>query len=257
MYSFRCGPRAAMAAAFLSMVCTAAAPPGWFLAGNRPQDYKTGVDAQASYAGQPSAYLKSTKPQIDGFGTLMQQFNADDYLGKRIRFSAFVKTDAVAGWCALWTRVDKGTQSVAFDNMQDRAIKGTTAWQTYEIVLDVAPDATGIAFGILIDGTGTAWMSGAKLDVVGTNVPTTGPSMAAQQGPQNLALEATAAGKPRAWFLAGSKPRSYSVAVESGSGAYLKSTDLEIDGFGTLMQGLSGERLRRQTDPFQRLGEDR
>jgi len=44
--------------------------------------------------------------------------------------------------------VDKGKETgVAFDNMQDRAIKGTTDWRRYEVVLDVPEDATGIAPG--------------------------------------------------------------------------------------------------------------
>ena len=36
-------------------------------------------------------------------------------------------------WAGLWMRVDKGKDMVAFDNMQDRPIKGTTDWQRYYI----------------------------------------------------------------------------------------------------------------------------
>jgi len=42
-----------------------------------------------------------------GFGTLMQDFRADHYQGKRVRFSAFVKTEAAQDWAGLWMRVDK------------------------------------------------------------------------------------------------------------------------------------------------------
>jgi len=209
MHFVRTTWKAIAAIGFCSLVCWAAVPQGWFLAGNRPMDYETGVDPQAAYGGQPSAYLKSTKPQITGFGTLMQQFKADEYLGKRIRLGAFVKTDAVQDWAGIWMRVDKGTHSVAFDNMQNRAIKGTTAWQNYEVVLDVPADATGIAFGILMLGTGSAWINGAKLEVVGTNVPTTGSSGSSLlQGPANLTLDGPASGTPQGWFLAGNKPAS-------------------------------------------------
>src|SRR5690242_9926452 len=96
------------------------APQGWFLAGNRPADYETGVDAQTVYGGQPSAYLKSKSAAIEGFGTLMQSFSAEEYLGKRIRYSAFVKTDSVQDWTGLWLRVDGVQGSLAFDNMQTR-----------------------------------------------------------------------------------------------------------------------------------------
>jgi hypothetical protein len=194
------------------------------------------VDAQTVYGGQPSAYLKSNKPAISGFGTLMQSFKAEEYLGKRIRFSAFVKTDAVQDWAGLWMRVDGPKGSLAFDNMQARSIKGTTAWQNYEVVLDVAPEATGIAFGILMSGTGSVWISGVKMDVAGTNIATTQVQTPQPSAPANLALEGAAAGgAPRGWILAGSKPGSYNTGVESAS-AYLKSKDAAVDGFGTLMQ---------------------
>src|SRR5215471_16702910 len=59
--------------------------------------------------------------------------------GNRIttrRISAMVRT-ADAQWAGLWMRVDKGPNMVAFDNMQNRSIKGTSGWQEYEVVLDV------------------------------------------------------------------------------------------------------------------------
>jgi hypothetical protein len=71
-------------------------------------------------------------------------------------------------------RVDQGKERVAFDNMQDRPIKGTTDWQRYNVVLNVPPDSTGISFGILLDGAGEVWLSGTKFDVVGADVPATG-----------------------------------------------------------------------------------
>jgi len=74
----------------------------------------------------------------------------------------------------LWMRVDKNSSAVAFDNMEDRAIKGTSDWQRYEVVLDVPKDATGIAFGILLAGPGTVWLNSTNFELVESDVPTTG-----------------------------------------------------------------------------------
>ncbi len=169
----------------------ASAPRGWFLAGNKPASYDAGIDAPVSYDGHPSAYLKSKDVQIDGFGTLMQQFRADRYLGKRVRFSAFVKTAAVQAWAGLWMRIDRQSTQVAFDNMQNRPIKGTTNWQQYDVVLDVPQDATGIFFGILLGGTGQVWISNAKFEVVRSDVQTTGGNAASAMPdePSNLNFE--------------------------------------------------------------------
>jgi hypothetical protein len=167
-------------------------PKGWFLAGSKPAEYESSVDNVNTFSGQPSAYLRSKQPQMgEGFGTLMQNFSADQYIGKRVRFGAFVKSDAVERWSGLWMRVDgkSGQQPLAFDNMMDRPIKGVTGWKEYEVVLDVPQGATGIFFGILLDGPGSVWLSGVKVEAVGTNVPTTGRPMNGGQGPTNLGFE--------------------------------------------------------------------
>jgi hypothetical protein len=159
-------------------VLQATAPKGWFVAGSKPDEYESGLDPAAVHNHHLSAYLKAKSPSTDGFGTLMQNFRADHYLGKRVRFSAMVKT-ADAQWAGLWMRVDKGPNMVAFDNMQNRSIKGTSDWQKYDVVLDVPQDATGIFFGVLLSGGGgEVWISDAKIEVVGPEVlPTGSPAM--------------------------------------------------------------------------------
>jgi hypothetical protein len=173
-----------------SLGVQAAVPPGWLLAGSKPASYEVGVDGQAAYNGHPSAYLKSKEAFVGGFGTLMQTFQADKYVGKRVRFSAFVKSEGIQSSAGLWMRVDKDSGSVAFDNMQDRPIKGTTGWQKYEVVLDVPQEATGIFFGVLLDGTGEVWLNSAKFEVVGADVATTGgKGSKLPDGPTNLDFE--------------------------------------------------------------------
>jgi hypothetical protein len=172
----------------IATALTAAAPKGWFMAGSKPTLYDSGVDPQAVMNGLPSAFMKSNQPVPEGFGTLMQNFSAQQYLGQRVRFRALVKSEGVEKWAGLWMRVDGALQkSLAFDNMGDRPIKGTTAWQSYDVVLDVPQTATGIFFGILMEGAGEVWLNSANFEVVGAGVPTTGASSNA--GPTNLSFE--------------------------------------------------------------------
>ena len=174
-YFFR---RVATGAAVALVACVlavhASVPRGWLLAGTKPAEYEVGVDADQLYQGHASAFLKSRTLSVDGFGTLMQSVRAEHYIGKRVRLSGLVKSREVMSWAGLWMRVDKGKDMIAFDNMQDRPIKGTTDWQRYDVVLNVPPDSTGISFGILLDGAGKVWLSGTKFDVVGADVPSTG-----------------------------------------------------------------------------------
>src|SRR5437879_1210479 len=87
------------------IVAQAAAPEGWFLAGSKPANYDSGVDRSVLNNALPSAFLKA-KSDAEGFGTLMQQFSASQYLGKRVRFSAWVKSENVIRWSGLWMRID-------------------------------------------------------------------------------------------------------------------------------------------------------
>lgn len=140
----------------------------WITRGSRPEEYEIGVDDSTTYNGKRSAFIKSIVADAGGFGTLMQSCKADAYHGKRVRFAAAVKTVDVSGWAGLWMRVDgpKRNESLAFDNMKDRAITGTTDWQTYEVVLDVPVGATFICFGILVHGSGHAWLSDVRFEEV-------------------------------------------------------------------------------------------
>jgi hypothetical protein len=149
-------------------------PKGWFLAGSRPEEFESGVDPEQMYQAHASAFLKSKQTSVDGFGTLMHRVTAERYKGKRIRLSGLVKSQDVVGWAGLWMRVDQGKGAVAFDNMQERSIKGTTAWRHYDVILDAPKDATGASFGILLAGTGEVWLSNTNFDVVGNDVPITG-----------------------------------------------------------------------------------
>lgn len=160
-------------AAVFSLALNATVPAGWHIAGSKPAEYEAGIDTTAVHNDHASAYLKSKSAAVEGFGTLMQSFSAEKYTGKRIRFSANAKSEGVQEWSGLWMRVDKQSTVVAFDNMQDRPITGSTGWHSYAVVLNVPQDATGIFFGVLLTGPGTVWLNGAKIEVVGSEIPTT------------------------------------------------------------------------------------
>jgi hypothetical protein len=155
---------------------TSEAPAGWFMAGMAPGDYETGLDTKTKRSGASSAFIRAKEDPKD-FSTLMQVVDAKNYLGKRVRFSAWVKSDKVSDWAGLWMRVDGGKQTLSFDNMQDRPIKATTDWRQYEVVLDVPATADGVFYGILTSGTGQVWIDDAKLEIVPSTVATTGSSM--------------------------------------------------------------------------------
>jgi RNA polymerase sigma factor (sigma-70 family) len=159
---------------------------GWFMAGSHPAQYSHQLEPDVG--GRRAARIWFTAQDPGGFGTLMQMFKADAYRGKRMRFSAEARTKDVDGWLGLWMRVDGDRQrSLAFDNMQSRAIKGTTDWRRYDVVLDVDHEATAVAFGVLLTGRGEGWIANVRFEPVGPEVATTGTGGGGlAEGPENL-----------------------------------------------------------------------
>jgi hypothetical protein len=164
-------------APFLLVISAIAAdgqlPEGWFKAGNDPADYDMGVDTTERHGGKASGFIKAKADDPKGFATLMQTFRADDYRGKRLRLSGYVKADKIDQWAGLWMRIDGETKTLGFDNMQDRGIKGTSDWKKYDMVLDVPKDSINIAFGILLVGKGQAWVDDLQFEVVGEDIKAT------------------------------------------------------------------------------------
>lgn len=166
---------------------------GWFLSGSDPFSYEMGTDHEVVHQGKASGYLKS-KTVLDStnFATMMQQFKAEKFIGKRIRLSCFLKTKDVEAFSSVWMRVDNAFGDVLqFDNMSNRPIEGDTNWNRYSIVLDVPTDSSIISFGIILSGQGHVWADQFTFEEVDKNVETTNLEMQSEllDEPMNLSFE--------------------------------------------------------------------
>jgi hypothetical protein len=155
-------------------------PPNWFISGEHNatarKEYVGVTDHTIAYEGSGSGLLESISDTAQG-GTLMQMSSASAYKGKRIRFSAFLRSNGVAGRAGLWIRADDadGT-TVAFRNCFSASapksfVQGTTGWKQVEILIDIPDTAMDLSFGVQIQSTGTVWIDNATMDVVGPYDP--------------------------------------------------------------------------------------
>ena len=166
---------------------------GWHLSGSHPFNYKMGIDREIFHKGKASGFLKSVTVQSQGeFATMMQEFKADKYLGKRLKLSGFIKSKNVDGFCGFWMRVDDALHDVLqFDNMSDRPIVGDTEWNHYYIVLDIPENSAVISFGVLLSGNGQVWIDELKFEEVDNATPTTNIDFSVDllDEPSNLSFE--------------------------------------------------------------------
>ncbi|MEO6953399.1 MAG: hypothetical protein ABI321_16480 [Polyangia bacterium] len=167
-------------------------PKGWLAVGTAPQDYELAVDDSEKHSGTRCAVIRTRADHPSGFCTLMQELCADEYRGQRVRLSAWVKTSLVEGRAWLWMRADSDTKmAIAFDNMQARPIHGSTEWTRHDVVLDIPDPTVVLAFGLGLQGPGTAWLDEVTLEKVGRDVPTTNPPpIEKPRQPTNLSFEA-------------------------------------------------------------------
>lgn len=166
---------------------------GWFLSGSHPHNYQMGIDYTIVHGGKASGYLQSnTVFEKDEFATMMQQFKADQYRGKRIKLSCFVKNEDVRAFAGMWMRVDNQDGDVLqFDNMSNRPIIGTSDWNFRSIVLDIPQESAVISFGMLVQGKGKVWMDQFAFEEVGECVQTTNLELVPEllDEPANLSFE--------------------------------------------------------------------
>lgn len=152
-------------------------PAGWKVRGPKiavlPEALGVFTEFEITRGGKSGCIL-SVDATSNDWGTLMQSFYADDYRGMRVRFSGWMKTLRVSGWAGLWMGVDtESLEQVAYDDMEDRYVEGTTDWTRYEVVLDVDEYAAVINIGVKLTGTGQVWIDDCNFEVVDKGVPVT------------------------------------------------------------------------------------
>lgn len=150
-------------------------PDGWHMAGSRPADYEGGLlPPTCVYHGKRAIRLRLRAAQAQGgFGTIMQSIDAARYRSRRVRFSAMIRGQAIEGWAGIWLRVDRADHTRVLDNMEDRPLRGTTAWTEAANVLDVAEDAASVHFGVLLGGAGAVDLASPRFEIVDADVSVT------------------------------------------------------------------------------------
>lgn len=162
-------------------------PNGWFAVGGINTSYALGLNEKTPHSGSAALSVTGIDSASTGFRGVGQQIKADAFIGKRIRLSAFIKQDDLKGpTIGLWMRVDGQDIEYAFDNMTARHLQGTADWHVVEIILDVPAGAVGIAFGVLLHGSGTMLVDDMKLEAI----PATGPTTDQQSGPVPITYDA-------------------------------------------------------------------
>lgn len=140
-------------------------PKVWVAYGSN--QYKFSVASNNAINGKYVAVIENTSNEND-FKAISINL-PHNYKGEIITLSGYIKTENITdGYAGLWMRIDP---DVAFDNMSDRRVSGTTDWKKYEISLKLNPKETdGIVIGALLSGKGKMWIDDLKVAIDGKDL---------------------------------------------------------------------------------------
>ena len=160
-------------------------PIGWGSGGYKSDAFEMTRDPAEKLDGKSVLVLRSKPNYSEGEANIGTSFSAEKYAGKRVRFSAWLRTADVSRFAGMWMRVNarperpgEAGKRLRFDNLArrkhgDDSVKGSTNWTRYDIVLDVPQDAWDIGIGCYLVGPGAAWMGHPIVEVVPASVPVT------------------------------------------------------------------------------------
>lgn len=147
---------------------------GWTLTGTRSDAYEVRCDDVFTDCAVPILRTRAFKSEPLGMGSLTHSEGAETWRGRRVALRAELRSGGVDGWAGLWMRVDgKDGQVLAFDNMQNRALRGTSSFKWYSVVLDVPVEAERVSFGVLLHGPGAVFIRELVFEEVDVDVTST------------------------------------------------------------------------------------
>ncbi|MGV8964293.1 MAG: S41 family peptidase [Candidatus Saccharimonadaceae bacterium] len=140
---------------------------GWKLEGNS-SEYIFSIDSTEIKSGKYSVSIESNSNDLITRPALIYTL-PDNYAGKRITLSGYIKTENVTeGYAELLMSIEP---EIASGEMYFDGITGTTDWKKYEITLEMYPEQTQrIVIGGALYGKGKMWLDDLKITIDGKNI---------------------------------------------------------------------------------------
>lgn len=159
---------------------------GWSKGDTASEQYAVLVDSSVSLSHKASALIvvKGTGGQettsyriVNGegrvtfpgvaAGSLTQAIRADQFRGRRVRFSGYLKSLELGKLAQLWLRVEGAEHALEFGEITKAA---STDWLKYEVALNVPEDSLILHLGFDLINGGQLWGDDFRFEVVDDNV---------------------------------------------------------------------------------------
>ena len=159
-------------------------PRGWVA--HFPSAYRMGIDASFKHGGNFSTFIKRDAGSDPNKGVEMSQtVDAENFRGKRVQLSGFVKAENVTGGADIYLLPDTDSlQTAGFssfllqkatplaDILQKKSrVEGTADWKPVSVTIDVPATAKILTVSVLLRGGGKIWIDDLSLRTVDASTP--------------------------------------------------------------------------------------
>lgn len=224
-------------------------PRFWRVDSDDQSDCEISVDESVTHNGQQSCFLRNGGKEPTSCAEMIQTMGAVGYRGKRIRFSAKIKTENLLAEASLFVRILDAIPAIILrDEMDGRSITGTNDWVELDVVIDVPNEARYINFGALLKGNGGIWIADLAISEVSKDVALT----------ENGFTGCAAYPEPTNFELAGDEndknPLGWNFHTTTGAGDQFKSGLKQIDNRSALWIASQSELTPRQGEKSNKSG---
>jgi hypothetical protein len=168
-------PKAAPPVTSATLPVPAITEEGWTMSGWARDKYTVREDPATERAGHATLLLAPIADTGGKYGTWVRSIDAAPYRGKRVRLSAYTKTEGTTQRADFWARIQAADSPADGSGLGAQWIRlpATSGWEHLEIVLDVSPAGAMLQYGVGVAGPGKLWVDAPKLEVVAADVPPT------------------------------------------------------------------------------------
>ena len=150
-------------------------PAAWKKGGNMAGSYSMELKPNEGMNKSNAIVLQSIGKDVWGSGAILQIISTNNYVGKRIKLSAFIKTENVKNYTNLilklendrnesWNNTEKLNQEILTQ------LKGTFEYKKIEAYLNIYNQYENLIIGAELNGDGKIWLDEFNLEIVG-NAP--------------------------------------------------------------------------------------
>ena len=113
-------------------------------------------------------------PEFGAFMRRVYRPELTPFFGRRMRITAFIKSDRVAGSAGLFGSASHmGPLAQSVQRTRPPPVKGSLGWMRYTTEIDVPVGTDAVELGVVLHGSGKVWIDDIQFEPVGRPVMTT------------------------------------------------------------------------------------